>query len=275
MAGIAWELGVVAGLLESSPEVARLIRDPETRYIGTSAGSVVATQLASGVPLDELYAVQLSPETAEIDPKVDMAELFQTFVAMNDPTLSETERMRKAGEFALRASTVTESERLAAVRARLPRLQWPEHPLAITSVDAQTGEFVQFDRDSGVDLLLAVAASCAVPGVWPPVAIGDRKFIDGGVRTITNADLAAGSDRVLILIPALPDRPGGLGFVAPAELDALAGSTVSIVSADAASQEAFGTSPLDPSTRPASALAGRVVGRKEAARVAEELNPGR
>ncbi|GAB3808875.1 patatin-like phospholipase family protein [Humibacter antri] len=274
VAGIAWELGVVAGLLESSHEVARLIRDPGTRYIGTSAGSVVATQLASGAPLDELYAAQLSSETAEIDPKVDMEELFATFARLNDPTRSETERMRLAGEFALGASTVTEPERLAAVRARLPRLQWPEHPLTITTVDARTGEFVKFDRDSGVDLLPAVAASCAVPGVWPPVTIGDRRFVDGGVRTIANADLAAGRDRVLIIIPALPDA-GGLGSIPAAELDALADSAVSIVSADAASQEAFGTSPLDPSTRPASALAGREVGRREAARVAEELNSPR
>lgn len=271
VAGIAWELGVVAGLMESSRELASLIRDPQTRYIGTSAGSAVATQLAGGLDVDALYAAQLSSETAEFDPKVDVAKLWESLSALDEPGLTQEQRLQNVGAFALAAATVTEPERLVSIRARLPHLDWPERSLTITAVDAASGAFVTFDRDSDVDLLLAVAASCAVPGVWPPVTIGDRKYVDGGVRTSANADLAAGSERVLIITPSAADAPEGLGSVSQAELAALGDAQVAIVPADAASIAAFGANPLDPATRPESALAGREVGRREASRVAALL----
>jgi NTE family protein len=274
VAGIAWELGVVAGLMESSKELASLIRDPQTRYIGTSAGSAVATQLAGGLDVDALYAAQLSSETAEFDPKVDVAKLWESLSALDEPGLTQEERLQNVGAFALAAATVTEPERLVSIRARLPHLDWPERSLTITAVDAATGAFVTFDRTSDVDLLLAVAASCAVPGVWPPVTIGDRKYVDGGVRTSANADLAAGSERVLIITPSAADAPEGMLSVSQAELAALGDAQVAIVSADAASIAAFGVNPLDPATRPESALAGREVGRREASRAAALLLPG-
>ncbi|HWD62470.1 MAG TPA: patatin-like phospholipase family protein [Humibacter sp.] len=273
VAGIAWELGVVAGLMESSKELASLIRDPQTRYIGTSAGSAVATQLAGGLDVDALYAAQLSSETAEFDPKVDVAKLWESLSALDEPGLTQEERLQNVGAFALAAATVTEPERLVSIRARLPHLDWPERSLTITAVDAATGAFVTFDRNSDVDLLLAVAASCAVPGVWPPVTIGDRKYVDGGVRTSANADLAAGSERVLIITPSAADAPEGMLSVSQAELAALGDAQVAIVSADAASIAAFGVNPLDPATRPESALAGRELGRREASRAAALLSP--
>ena len=86
----------------------------------------------------------------------------------------------------------------AIVAARLPSQDWPDTPLALTAVDARTGEPVVFDRDSGVDLADAVAASCS-PG--RPYAIGDGRYLDGGYRRNENADLAAGYARVLVLSP--------------------------------------------------------------------------
>ena len=78
---------------------------------------------------------------------------------------------------------------------------WPERDLQITAVEAETGEFTVFTRDSGVDVVSAVAASCAVPTVWPPVAINGHHYIDGGMRSAANVDLAAGADRVVVLAP--------------------------------------------------------------------------
>ena len=66
---------------------------------------------------------------------------------------------------------------------------------------ADNGEFVAFEKSSGVSLVDAVAASCAVPGVWPPVTINGRRYIDGGMRSAVNADLAAGYERVVVLAP--------------------------------------------------------------------------
>jgi NTE family protein len=91
--------------------------------------------------------------------------------------------------------------------------------------------------------------------------------MDGGARSGSNADLAAGADPVLVITPSTEQTPMGPA-VPPAELDALAPSRVHVVYADAASIGAFGTNPLDPATRGAAAVAGREVGRRVAADVA-------
>ncbi|KOG91505.1 patatin, partial [Streptomyces varsoviensis] len=72
--------------------------------------------------------------------------------------------------------------RRAVVERRLLSHEWPARRLLVTAVDAATGEFTAFDAASGVGIVDAVAASCAVPGVWPPVTIGAKRYIDGGVR---------------------------------------------------------------------------------------------
>jgi len=137
----------------------------------------------------------------------------------------------------------------------------------IPAVDAQTGETVVFTRDSGVALVDAVAASCAVPGIWPPATIGGRRYIDGGVRSSTNADLAAGSDRVLVIIPSLADQPDPFSRLDD-EIRRLEPAAVLAVYADADSAAAFGRNPLSPATRGPAARAGRAVGRSRAAQVA-------
>ena len=80
----------------------------------------------------------------------------------------------------------------------------------MTAVDARTGEFAVFDSAGDASLVDAVGASCAVPGLWPPVTIGERRFMDGGMRTVANADLAHGYERVVIVAPVAV----GIGFMA-------------------------------------------------------------
>ena len=65
----------------------------------------------------------------------------------------------------------------------------------ITLWSTADGSLVQWQRSSGVPLPLAVASSCAVPWVYPPVTINGRRYMDGGARSATNADLAAGHGR--------------------------------------------------------------------------------
>lgn len=115
------------------------------------------------------------------------------------------------GAFARAADTVPPDDRPAVIRTRLPSPQWPARDLRVVAVDAHTGERRVFDRHSGVDLPHAVAASCAVPGIWPVVAIGDHLYVDGGVHSGATADLAAGSDVVLVLSPTRPGGPALLG----------------------------------------------------------------
>jgi NTE family protein len=133
----------------------------------------------------------------------------------------------------------------------------------VTAVDAETGEPTVFVKDSGVDLVDAVAASCAVPGVWPPVTIDGHRYIDGGVRSGTNADLAAGCDRVLVVSPLQASAPQPWGNLDD-EIDQLSPADVKVVYADDVSIAAFGTNPLSPSTRGPAARAGRQIGRAEA-----------
>jgi NTE family protein len=128
----------------------------------------------------------------------------------------------------------------------------------VTAVHTEDGEFLAFDASSGVGLLDAVAASCAVPSVWPPITIGDRRYMDGGMRSITNADLATGYDTVLIVSPSsgIPNSP--LGPTLEQEVELLSrDADVHVVLADQAALAAFGTNPLDPMTREPSARAGR------------------
>jgi NTE family protein len=160
--------------------------------------------------------------------------------------------------------TVPEDVRRAVIAARLPVDRWPDRPFLVTAVDAVTGDRVTFGADAGVPLVDAVTASCAVPGVWPPVTLGGRRYVDGGVASLTNADLAAGSDRTVVLSPMERlsgggDDPGGPGpTVPPRPL---------VVAADDAAVAAFGPNALDPACR----VPALEAGLRQAASVAEAV----
>ena len=267
-AALAWELGVLRGLADADAGLAQKVIGADT-VIGTSGGSSVAAQITSGTPLDELYDAQLSAGTAEIEVKLDLTEFMSRFGVAVAGAVDEMDRRRRVGAFALAAATVSETRRRAVIAARLPAADWPGRDLRIPAVDAVTGEVVIFTRGSGVRLADAVAASCAVPGVWPPATVGDHRHVDGGVRSSTNADLAAGADQILLITPTLADTPGpSLGGDLRAELDTLSNSHVEVVYADQDSMTALGN-PLAVDTRAPAARAGRTVGRTAATRVAQ------
>jgi NTE family protein len=140
-------------------------------------------------------------------------------------------------------------------------------PLKLVAVDAETGEGRFFESASGADFVDAVAASCAVPGAWPVVCIGGRSYMDGGIRSMTNADLAAGAARVLVLAPLGYSEGNPVSGHLHAEVEVLrkAGAEVSVVVPDPASLEAMGENVLDPSRRPPSAQAGLLQGQALAA----------
>ena len=125
------------------------------------------------------------------------------------------------------------------------------------------------DRDSGASIVDAVGASCAVPGVWPPVTIGGRRYIDGGVRSATNADLAAGCSKVVIIAPVSLGGKNIPRVSAQAEALRAGGASVIIIVPDAAAKQAIGRNVLDPARRPAAARAGRTQAATIAERVAE------
>jgi NTE family protein len=250
--GIGWETGLLYGLQELGVDVTTA-----DAVVGTSAGSVVGAQVTTGISLEDLFAYQVSPpkpaRLASIGPGVMAGFAWSMLRARGD--LEAFGRL--VGQWAVRRAaagrTPTLEERFAAIRERLPIQEWAgDGRLLVTAVDATTGALRVFDGSDGVSLVEAVAASCAVPGVYPPVPIGGRPYVDGGARSGSNADLLAHCDRVLGFTPV--DRAIGPMRTA----GELLGSVPHlVVSPDAGSVAAIGKNVLDPAQRAASARAGR------------------
>lgn len=265
VAGIAWMVGLLRGLADAEVDVT----DADL-VIGTSAGSVVGALVTTGVPLDDMWAGQTEPDrqAAEIFADVDLDDMARRFMTAFAGATSVEEVRARVGEMALAASTRPAADRRAVVTSRLPVQQWPSRRLLIPVVDAHSGEARVLDATSGFDLVDVVAASCAVPGVWPPVVLGERHYIDGGVRTALNADLAAGSSAVLVLAPMglLGSGPLTAGLEEALPLLERSGRVLAI-EPDDASRVAMGSNPLDPATRGPAAVAGRAQAVSTAAAV--------
>jgi len=269
LAGIAWETGVLAGIADESPAAARLLLDSDV-LVGTSAGSAVAAQISSGCPIEELFGRQIAETSAEIDPGVDVDAITELFLAALDGPRSPVEQMKRIGAVALTTETVPEPVRRQVIAQRLPSHDWPDRVLRLTAIDTATGELVVFDQNSGVELIDAVAASCAVPGAWPPVTIAGRRYMDGGVASSINLGVAGDCHVLVVMTPSGVDAPSPFGAGPAAEIGAFAGTSFAVF-ADDESLAAFGPNPLDPRCRVSSARAGREQGRREAAAVARFL----
>ncbi|MGW7637723.1 patatin-like phospholipase family protein [Streptomyces decoyicus] len=261
LTGIGWEIGVLAGLAEAGLDLA----DADV-VIGTSAGSIVGAHLTSRhLGLDEMYAHQLAVPENGSAARMGPAALarFAAIALRSRDTVSFGVRM---GRLALAARTVTEAEQRTAIARTLNLTDWPARRLVITAVDAATGQRTAFDDTSGVRLLDAVGASCAVPGIYPPVTIDGTRWIDGGVHSSANADLAAGYDRVVIVAPMAASGGPIAGPRAQGERLARQGARVCVLTPDRAARAAFGRNVLDPAKRADAARAGR---RQAAAHVAQ------
>ena len=290
-AGNAWEIGIIAGLAEAGvdmTEIADLV-------VGTSAGATAAAQVRSGMPAAELLASVLSPPVQPVGqpqqppPSLPMATVFERMRAIGAAATSAADLQRAMGAFGLESDPTIESgaaQRRATVAARLPSPRWPDRPMIVTALDAHTGELAAFDRDSGVDLVDAVTASTALPGLVPTVSIKGSRYIDGGVRSSENADLASGYANVVVLSPLAgrsrtrPEQGAeptgqfeGLRRFPGADLDSQVealreqGSYVAVITPDADSRAAMGTNQMDFATRIPSARAGFAQGKEEASRI--------
>jgi NTE family protein len=288
-AGQAWQIGVIAGLAEAGLD----LTEAADLVVGTSSGSTTAAQVRSGLPAAELLASVLSPpvrpagQSREQPPSLPRGTVFERMRAIGAAATSAADLQRAMGAFGLESDSVLEpgaGPRRAMVAARLPRAQWPGRPMIVVAVNAQTGELAAFDRDSGVELVDAVLASTALPGLTATHGINGTRYINGGVRSAENADLASGYGNVVVLSPfggrsgTRPERdadPAGQfeglrrfpGADLESQVEALReqGSRVEVITPDADSRAAMGTNQMDPATRGPAARAGYAQGKREAA----------
>ncbi len=267
--GIAWELGVLAALAEGGVDA----RDADL-IVGTSAGSVVGTQIAHGhdprALLEERRMTAPRPlggGTSAVP--ADAAGVFALWVSVDEMTQAHAAQV---GALALQAHTMPEEAWVAGFAANgWPG--WPETPLVVTAVECESGAFRAIDRASGVPIARAVAASCAVPGLFPPVTIDGVRCMDGGVRSGTSADLAQRIEPDIVLVVA-PLGWAGRGIHRLAaqqlarEMAALesAGAQVRLIEPDGAAR-AHMTNLMDP----AEALPAADAGYAHASSLAAEL----
>ena len=263
--GNAWLIGVLAGLLDSGLDVtaADLI-------VGTSAGSTTAAQVTSVSPGELYTAIMNNPlpqrttagkpdrHRRTAGPVVNHLERTNRIIAA---AVDAPDMRRKMAAAAFDLDAAADGSGQASWRAttasRLPNHQWPKQKVLIPAVHVPSGEPVVFDRDCGVDLVDAVAASTSSGS---PYRIGDSLYIDGGYRRNENADLAAGYERVLVLSPfgGKSRHPLAWGMQLAAQVDELRslGSMVETLFPDSSAEHMFGANAMDLSSRTPAAQAG-------------------
>ena len=276
--GIAWECGLIGGLAEAGIDLSAA-----DFFLGTSAGSFVGARLAMGTSAAELAAPFLAlsePAAAGAAPPTppstpggtppDLAFLMRKMVEAGAGERPAKDVRAEIGEWALSRQTMSEEafiHSFGRFLRELPADAWPERDYACTAVDALDGAFKLWTRDSKVGLAKAVASSCSVPGVFPPITIQGRPYIDGGMRSGTNADMATGYDVVLVIAIRAAGTIGPAAERAnkalQAELKTLedAGARALVIGPSEASLGALGANLMDPRRRPAAARAGYEQGK--------------
>jgi NTE family protein len=206
--GGAWLTGGLDALAEETGW------DPaEADYVvGTSAGSMMGALCASGVPpwfmvahsRGEVFEGVVDADgrpAAEADRAGGARFALERAVPPIGPgswrlalrTLANPRRYTPATVFTgWLPRGVFSTESLKDTIRRVVPSNWSPHPnLWIVACDYETGRRVPFGRAGApeADLADAVAASCAIPGIYHPQAIGGRRYVDGGIYSTSNLDL--------------------------------------------------------------------------------------
>ncbi len=259
---VAWECGLAAGLAQAGAAFTAV-----DLILGTSAGAIVGAQLAAGRD-PAAMADMIIAESNGVPPPGAMLQ-YPIAALMKLPDLfalshSGEAGRREVGSYALAAAT-SESEVAYVDRMRLSigTDAWPAQPLGVVAVDVEDGTPRVLRRESGSSVAAAVAASCCLPGLSPPVTISGRRYMDGGLQSTANADLAAGAQSILIVCFHPPGPPGErIRARTGAQVEALkkAGARVCVIYPDEACQAAIGARPMDVTRRPEVARAGLAQG---------------
>lgn len=271
--GIAWEAGVLAGL------AAEGVRPAWDLIVGTSAGSFVGSAIAQGHDPESYAQAQIEfghkEQAGEGPPAMNLDPSRFVAIYMKMPVDAEApvELLKEFGALSKSGAVVPE-ELYAAIFESVAEADapWPDN-FAATAVDVDSGAFTLIRKSHGAPLRQGVAASCAVPGIFPPVRIGDRAYMDGGCRSPTSADAAAGHARVITLAVNTPLSGPAIWAMAKREAEAVekAGGRHALIVPDAEVLQTFPMNFMDGRNRAAIAQAGIEQGRREASRIKDVL----
>lgn len=246
LTGQAWQIGMLKGLRDSGVDLTQA-----DLVIGTSGGSVAATQMRSGF-LDAFYAALLGAPVLDSSLEdIDLAYFEET--ARMWQGVESTEALRIAvGSRALEATQViAEDAFIERTATRVGLNEWPALPLQITTVDVFDGTLRLIDHTQGISIAEAVAASTAQPAIAAPISLGSSRYMDGGLAG-SPIDVAVGHRRVVALIPG-----GGLVTERAAAAARDEGVALMLLGPDAESAQARGPVSQDPARMRMSAEAGQ------------------
>lgn len=227
LVGHAWHAGVLAGLAEG------VGWDPRTAdvVVGTSAGSVVGSILRAGLSADDVFARATGGEVSAEGARL-VTRAFGGTGPVTPPAFTRPSRFSPAAPRTVLRALNPLNPRLGLLTGALPRGTtdtsmisdgigrlhadgWPSQPLWVCAVRLRDGRRVVFGRDrTDAPVGTAVAASCAIPGFYAPVAIDGIDHVDGGVHSPTNGDVLVASRLRLAVIssPMSMDRAATRGF---------------------------------------------------------------
>jgi NTE family protein len=230
--GVAYHGAVLAALEEHTgwdPRWSDIV-------VGTSAGSLSAAMLRAGVPAGDLARIsEGEPLSEEGDrlaavgrprrPRPGVADAL-AFRPVSDPMLLLRAAVRPwsvAPRALAMAALPSGGVPTRAISDGIDALYggtWPERPLWLCSYDLRGGRRVVFGRpgEPAASVGVAVAASCAIPTYFRPVPIGGRRYVDGGVHSMTNLDLVAGSPLDLVVAVSPMSQATSIGAPLPGTL---------------------------------------------------------
>lgn len=266
--GAAWESGLLAGLALGGVDVGR-----SDFILGTSSGAIVGARLAAGKPAGELADALLSRRASDADRSgsIDGVTFGRVLALMAGAQMvgpPSNDVLREIGALSLASQMTSEAAFLELIGRGLYEAReatWPGR-YACTAVDVEDGKLKLWDAGAAVGLVPAVTSSCSVPGISPPITLNGRRYMDGGMRSATNADLAIGFDLVVVVSVQLPGAPAWMAERLDEEVRLLEskGARVAVIQPDGDSRTSLGGDPMTLARDAAIARAGLAQGRAQA-----------